>query len=153
MSFESILAKKAADISRPPPVPPGTYVLQVFGRPNFVDQSRRGGTDYADFQTKIVQIGDNVEPSSIDAFPGGRQALLGFELKGRAGARFYLSENAAWMLKEWLIESLGIEEGEKSIKEMCFEAPGHYVVAEIQNEPTSDGKGMVSSVRSWAKHQ
>lgn len=153
MSFENILNKKATEISRPPPVPPGTYTLQVFGRPNFVDQSRRGGTDYVDFQTKIVAIGDNVEESILATFPGGRAALMGFELKGRAGARFYLSENAMYMVKEWLTESLGIDEGDKTLKELCFEAPGNMVMAEIQNEPTQDGKGMVSTIRSWARVQ
>jgi hypothetical protein len=150
MSLESILAMKGEEVKYAPPLPVGTYTLQMFGKPNFVDQSRRGGTDYVDFQAKVAAIGDSVSQDSIDQFPGGRASIVGMELKGRGGTRFYLSEAALPMLKDWLVETLGID-GTLTLKEMCFQVPGKMCLAEIQQEPTQDGKRMVSNIRSYAK--
>ena len=150
MSLESILAMKGEDIKYAPPLPVGTYTLQIFGKPNFVDQSRRGGTDYVDFSSKVVAIGDNVSVEQIDQFPGGRQAIIGMELKGRGGTRFYLSDAALPMLKDWLVDVLEIDPAQ-DLKGMIFQAPGKMCLAEMQQEPTQDGKRMVSNIRSYAK--
>jgi hypothetical protein len=150
MSLESILAMKGEEIKHVPPLPVGTYTLQLFGKPNFVDQSRRGGTDYVDFQAKVVAIGDTVSQEQLDQFPGGRNAVVGMELRGRGGTRFYLSDAALPMLKEWMVDILDIDPT-LSLKEMCFQVPGKMCLAEMQQEPTQDGKRMVSNIRSYAK--
>lgn len=150
-NMDSVLNTKATDIKRPPPIPVGIYTLQIFGRPNFVDMSRAAKVDYVDFQTKIMAVGDNVSEEDLNAYPGGRQALLGLELKGRNGARFYLSEGALPQLTEWLREVLEIDLEGKSLKEAIFEAPGHMVQCEMSQEPTQDGKGMQNRVQGWAK--
>lgn len=150
-NMDSVLNTKATEIKRPPPIPVGTYTLQIFGRPNFVDMSRAQKTDYVDFQSKIMAVGDNVSEEDLAAYPGGRQALMAHELKGRAGARFYLSEAAVPQLTEWLQEALGIDLEGKTLKEAIFEAPGHMVIAEIGQEPTQDGKGMQNRIASWAR--
>lgn len=151
MSFDSILNKPAAEIKRPPPLPAGTYTLQLYGRPNFVDMSKAGKKDYVDFPCKIVAIGDNISAEDRAAFPGGEAGILAFEPKARQGLRFYASEESAWILKEFLVNALGIDETGKTLKEQCFEAPGHMVLADCQQEPTQDGQGMTTQFRNFAK--
>lgn len=151
-TLDDVLNKKGADVKRPPPMPVGRYLFQVFGRPAFQDMSKAGKNDYVDFPIKVVQIGDDVSQEQIDQFPGGRSALVGHEPKGRSGARFYLSEASQYILVEWLRDALGISD-DQPLKAMCFEAPGHLAWGEVQQEPTQDGKGMQSSIRSWAKHE
>jgi hypothetical protein len=150
-SMDSVLNTKATEIKRAPPIPVGTYTLQIFGRPSFVDMSRQGKTDFVDFQTKIMAVGDTVSEDDLASYPGGRGALLGLELKGRAGARFYLSEAALPQLTEWLSESLGIDLDGKTLKEAIFEAPGHNVTCEMAQEPTQKGDGMQNRIASWAR--
>lgn len=150
-SMDAVLNTKAAEIKRPPPIPVGTYTLQIFGRPSFVDMSKTGKTDYVDFQSKIIAIGDTVSEDDLSAYPGGRQALSGLELKGRQGARFYLSEAALPQLTEWLQDSLGIDLEGKSLKEAIFEAPGHNVICEMAQEPTQKGDGMQNRIAGWAR--
>lgn len=150
-NMDSVLNTKASEIKRPPPIPVGTYTLQIFGRPNFVDMSKSGKKDYVDFQSKIVAIGDTVSEEDLAVYPGGRQALMGMELKSFNGVRFYLSEASLPQLKEWLEEALGIDLENKTLKEAIFEAPGHNVIAEIAQEPTQDGKGMQARIRSYAR--
>lgn len=150
-NMDAVLNTKATEIKRAPPIPVGTYTLQVYGRPSFVDMSRANKTDYADFQLKIISIGDNVSEDDLNGYPGGRQALAGMELKGHGTGRFYLSEKATPQLTEWLEQALGIELEGKSLKEACFEAPGHNVICEMAQEPTQDGKGMQNRIASWAR--
>jgi hypothetical protein len=150
MSLESILATKGEDIKHVPPLPVGTYTLQLFGKPNFQDQSRRGGTDYVDFQSRIVAIGEDVSQEQIDQFPGGRAAILGMELKGRGGTRFYLSDAALPMCTDWMADVLDIDRG-MTFKEMCFQVPGKTCLAVMRQEPSQDGKRMLSNIQSYAK--
>lgn len=151
MSFDAILNKPAGEIKRPPPLPVGTYTLQLTGKPNFMDMSKSGKQDYVDLPCKVVAIGDNVSAEDRASFPGGEAAILGHEPKARSGLRFYLSENSAWILVEFLRDALGIDVESMALKQAIFEAPGHMVLADCQQEPTQDGKGMTSQFRNFAR--
>lgn len=151
MSFDSILNKPASELKRPPPLPAGTYTLQLFGRPNFVDMEKAGKQNYVDLPCKIVAIGDNISAEDRATFPGGEAGILGHEPKARSGLRFYLGENSAFILVEFLKEALGIDTDSKTLKDAIFEAPGHMVLADCQQEPTQDGKGMTSQFRNFAR--
>lgn len=151
-SMESVLNQKASEIKRPPPVPVGTYTLQFHGRPTFVDMERQGKASYVDFQSKIMALSDEMSEEDIAAYPGGRAALLGQDIKPRHGwCRFYLTESSAVQLKEWIEDILQIDMEGKTLKEACFDVPGHMAIAEVQQTPTQDGKGMIAEIRGWAR--
>lgn len=148
--LNDILNKPATDIKRPPPIPAGVYTIQLFGKPNFTDKKGQGA-DFVEFPSKIVAVSDTVTEESIAAFPGGRAALMGHELKGQGGVRFYLTDDSAWRLTEFMTDTLGIEGEGRNVKEMCFDVPGKMCQIEVAQEPTQDGKGMLSRIRSFAR--
>lgn len=151
-SMESVLNTKASEVKRPPPLPVSNYTLQLHGRPNFVDMERQGKSSYVDFQSKIMGISEDTSDEDLAAYPGGRAVIMGMDVKPRHGwCRFYLSEGALPQLTEWLHDVLGIDLEGKSLKEACFEVPGHMAIAEVQQTPTQDGKGMIAEIRGWAR--
>jgi len=139
-NFSSILDRKASEIEEPKALPVGTYLVILQGQYQ-MGQSSQKKTDFIFFPSKILQPQEDVSQSEIEAFGG----VQGKELKGRQGLLFYLTDESAYRLKEFLIDHLGIEANnasgqEKSIKEMCMEAPGKQVLATISHQPSDDGK-------------
>lgn len=152
-AFESVLNRKSTEIKPPEPLPVGNYTVQFFGRPVFQDNSKSAGkASYVEFPCKIVAIGDNVDQEQAANFKGG---LMGHEIKGFSGARFYTSDDALWRLVEFMTDALGIDKGTedspRSLKDMVFEVPGKACLITIKQEPSQDGKRMQSRIDGFAK--
>jgi hypothetical protein len=146
-TFEEILNKPAEEIQRPPPYPVGSYLVQIKGTPVFGESSQKK-TKYVAFTGQFLQPMDDVNPQELQAFGG----IQGKELKaGRNGLIYYITDDAVWRLKEFLVDHLGLDEGGKGLKELIAEAPGHQVVVTYRQEPTQDGKGFVSTVAATSR--
>jgi hypothetical protein len=145
-NFSSILDRKASTIEEPKPFPVGTYLVLLQGQPIRGESSQKK-TEYWDFPSKILQPQSDVSQEEIEKFGG----VQGKELKGRGGLRFYITEESAYRMKEFLTEHLGIDEGEKTMREMLAEAPGKQVYVTISHQPSDDGKRIYSQVVSTAR--
>jgi len=139
-NFSSILDRKSSEVEEPKALPVGTYLVILQGQYQ-MGQSSVKKTDFIFFPSKILAAQEDVSQSEIEAFGG----VQGKELKGRQGLQFYLTEESAYRLKEFLVDHLGIaptnpDGSEKSMKEMCMEAPGKQVLAVVSHQPSDDGK-------------
>lgn len=139
-SFEDILNKPASEIKSPPAYPVGTYHCLVDGPPT-PGKSSQKQTDFLGYKFKILSpMGD------VDAAAAAEQQIIGKIIS----SEFYITEAAAWRLKEMLVEHLGIEEGNKSLKELIAESPGKQVLVKLRHEISQDGKRVFHRLDSTA---
>jgi hypothetical protein len=134
-SFSSILDRAPSEIEKPKPLPQGSYITQIVGQPRF-DQSTKKKTDFVEFTHKLLQAQDDVDEDELKALGGVKDKVM--------KNTFYLTESAAWRLKEFL-EHCGIDEAD-SLREMIEETPGKQVGVFINHEASQDGTSIFARV-------
>lgn len=139
-SFEEILNKPSTEIKPPPAYPVGTYHCLVDGPPA-PGKSSQKQTDFLQFKFKILS-----PMQDVDAQQAAEQQIVGKIIQ----SDYYITETAVWRLKDMLVEHLGIEEGDKSLRELVSEAPGRQVLVKLRHEMSQDGKRIFHRVESTA---
>ena len=134
-NFGSILDRAPSEIEKPKPLPQGSYITQIVGQPRF-DKSSKKQTEFVEFTHKLLQAQDDVDEDELKALGGVKDKVM--------KNTFYLTESAAWRLKEFL-EHCGIEEGD-SLREMIEETPGKQVGVFINHEASQDGTSVFARV-------
>lgn len=123
-SLTDVLNKRARDIDAPKALPPGTYLGIVDG--NFTEvQSQEKRTPGAQFMIRLLQP-INVSDDKALAEAGG---CVGKTVRHT----LYVTENSEFFLKSFLVDHLGIDEGDKTIAELLSEAPGKQVGVVLRN--------------------
>lgn len=140
-SFEDILNKPASEIKAPQAYPVGTYHCLVDGPPA-PGKSSQKQTDFLQFKFKILSPMQDVDAAQV-----AEQQVVGKIIS----SDYYVTEAAAWRLKELLIDHLDIEEGSKSLRELVSEAPGKQVLVKLRHELSQDGKRVYHRVESTAR--
>lgn len=131
-NFGAILDKAPSDIKPPEALPVGSYLTVVQGMPKY-DKSTKKGTEFAEYNLVIQQALDDVDEGELKAVEGG---VNGKVIK----ATYYLTDAAAWRLKEFL-EHCGLDvEGAESLRELMEQPNGCQVVAHLKHEASDDGK-------------
>ena len=144
-SFEEILNRPASETKAPQAYPVGTYHTLIDGPPT-PGKSSQKQTDFLQFKHKILS-----PMQDVDAAQAAEQQIVGKVISND----YYITEGAAWRLKELLVDHLGIEEAngkgeEKSLREMVAEAPGKQVLVKLRHELSQDGKRVFHRVDSTA---
>lgn len=150
-NFSSILDRKPDEIEEPKPFPVGWYLVILQGQPQKGESSQKK-TEYWDFPCKILAPQEGVSQEEIEKFGG----VQGKELKGRSGLRYYVTEESAYRLKEFLIDHLAIDPtasdgSTKTMRMLMAEAPGKQCLVEIRHNPSQDGKRLYSEVNATAR--
>jgi hypothetical protein len=148
-TFGSILDKPSSEIERPKPLPTGTYQCIVDGQPR-MDKSSKKGTEFVEFSLRPMGALDDVnEKDLIAALTSGDGSVKALSDK-RIRATYYLTEDALWRLKKFLVNDLQITEGKKKIRQMVSEAQNQQVLATIKHVPSEDGTGIFPQLASTA---
>ena len=126
-TFGSILDKPVGKIKEPVAMPTGTYTFVVLHRR--YDKSSKKQTEFVEFTCNYLDAGDDVDQDALKEAGG----IAGKSLK----ATYYLTEEAAYRLKEFLAH-LGIEE-QDTLRPMIEEATGKQFLGTIRHEPSQDG--------------
>jgi hypothetical protein len=144
-SFEEILNRKSSEIRPPQAYPVGSYHCLIDGPPT-PGKSSQKQTDYLRFKFKILSsLGD------VDAAQAAEAQVIGKAIE----SDYYITDAAAYRLKEMLVDHLGIEDfagtpQEKGLKELISEAPGRQLVVKLKHELSQDGKRVFHRVDSTA---
>lgn len=128
-SFEEILKRPAKEVRPPPAFPVGTYHCLVDGPPE--PGTSASQKNFLRFKFKIISSMEDV-----DARAAAEAQVVGKTVTSDQ----WLTDAASYRLVDFLRDDLGIEEGDKSIEEMIFEAPGKQVLVTLRHEPSQDGK-------------
>jgi hypothetical protein len=144
-TFGSILDKPSTDVERPKPLPTGTYQCVVDGQPR-MDKSSKKGTEFVEFSLKPMAALDDVNEDDLNAsLTSGDGSVKPLSDK-RIRATYYLTEDALWRLKKFLVSDLQIEEGKKKIRQMVGEAQNRQVLATIKHVPSDDGTSIFAQL-------
>lgn len=141
-NFADVLNRPAAAVEKPKPYPIGTYLCIVDG-PAEISKVGKKQTDAAIFKLKILAPGADVDPAAV-AEAGG---VAGKQLR----ITYWLTEDALYRLKQFLVDHLGLAEGSKTLGELLAEAPGCQVYANVGHRPSEDGQTLYADVKSTAK--
>ena len=128
--FASILNTPAETITKPKPLPPGTY-LSVIQGPH--KQREVNDKPVVDITYKTAQAQADVDQAALAESGGvGRQVTQTFFLTNNDGA-----ENT-WPLLNFLENHLGIEKIGKSLSQMLAEIPGKQVLVTVKHNVYTD---------------
>lgn len=130
-SFEDILNKPTEDVQAPPVLPQGPYHTIVVGLPER-GESREKKTPSLTFKHKIVSHLDGVDEEALALIEGG---VIGKEMKNT----FYITENSAFMLKDFLFHC-GIELEGKTMAQALDEVPNKEVIIFIKHDMIGEGE-------------
>lgn len=146
-SFSSILDRQSTEIERPKPFPIGTYLWVVKGQPRF-DKSSKKQTPFVEFTLAAVQAQDDVDQEAMEEYlnrkDGSKKALN----EQSTRATFYLTEDAAWRLTEFL-DHCGVAE-DQTVAQRINDAINCQVYGEIRHEPNEDGTAMFARLGKTA---
>lgn len=140
-NFGAILDKPSSEVSRPPPLPVGEYVVVLQGLPK-LDKTSKKQTEFCEFTVKFLQALDSVDADAL--------AEVGGITDKERRLTFYLTDKSAYRLKEFMVNDLQIEEEGKTLRQMLDETPGRQFIVTIKHTATDDGKGVFDEITSTA---
>lgn len=147
--FSALLSRQSAAVERPKQLPIGNYIWSIKGLPRF-DKSVKKGTPFVEFTCMPLEAQDDVDQDDLEAAltrKDGTKKLLG-DMTQRL--TFYLTEDALWRLKQFLVRDCQIEEGEKTLEQLINDSPGSQFMGTISHTPTDDGEGVYANIKSTA---
>lgn len=148
-TFGSILDKPSAAVERPKPLPTGTYQCVVDGQPR-MDKSSKKGTEFVEFSLKPMAALDDVDEDDLNAALTSGDGSVKPLADKRIRATFYITEDALWRLKNFLVNDLQITEGKKKLRQMVGEAQNREVLAMVKHVPSDDGTGIFAQLAKTA---
>jgi hypothetical protein len=141
MTFEEILDKRSSDIRQLKALPQGTYRAIVKGCPTF-NPVGANQTPAVNFKlTGFVPVG-YIDPDVLAECENIADRELTLNL--------FLTEAAMWRLKQFL-DHLGIEEGDRTLRERLADAPNRPVIVTITHSTGRNSEQIFANVTSIAK--
>ena len=136
-NFGSILDRAPSEIEKPKPLPQGSYITVLVGQPRF-DKSAKKQTEFVEFTHKLLAAQEDVDEDELKAMGGIKEKVM--------KNTFYLTEGAAWRLKEFL-EHCGIDLDEcENLRAAVEETPGKQVGIFVNHEASQDGTSIFARV-------
>ena len=136
-NFGSILDRAPSEIEKPKPIPQGSYITVLAGQPRF-DKSAKKQTEFVEFTHKLLAAQEDVDEDELKSMGGIKEKVI--------KNTFYLTEGAAWRLKEFL-EHCGIDlDNVESLAEGIEETPGKQVGVFINHEASQDGTSVFTRI-------
>jgi len=145
-NFSDILDRAPAEIDKPKPLPTGTYLTVLQGMPR-QDKSAKKQTPFVEFTHKIISAGDDVDQEELETVltmpDGTTKSLQDIVMRNT----FYLTENSAWRLKEFLRDcGFDVDSSDQSLREMIETSTGRSVNIYIKHEPSQDGTSVFATI-------
>lgn len=137
-TVQDILRAKPTEVSRPKPLPTGTYHTMVKGHPEQGESSQKK-TPFVRFMLQPMAIGDDVDEEalkvSLTKADGSSAGLQDRTIR----ATYYLTPDAIWRLEQFL-EHLGFAlDGKASLEQMIAESNGRQCLATLKHTMNDDG--------------
>lgn len=164
-NFGSILDQAPSSISRPKPLPVGSYTTICKGYPR-QDKSSKKGTEFVEFTLGIVSAGEDVDEEDLALAlkkPGEDEGSFALSEKSFRHT-FYLTDASIYRLVDFLVH-LGFEiepdgnggykgvgdDEDKTLRQMISETPNRQVGVNIKHQPSEDGSTVYANVASTFK--
>jgi len=135
MDFGNVTQQSMDDFERPKPLPPGLYSAAVANFDGGTATSE-AKTPYIQFMFNIIEPGPDVDSDALEAF--GDVAGRVISLKP-----FYLTQKAAYRLKDFLGKVCGLEVEGRSFADAVPETVGVVVQLVVTQDPDKDDPEVV----------
>ena len=132
VDFTDVLSKRVDEIEKPKPKPVGTYLGTISGLPKqrtVLPKDGGEGMPVLGFNIKLMAAQPDVDPDSLSEAPDISE-WAGFQYD-----MFLHTEGGVYALKQFLLNTLGIDGDNKSLGEMVAEAPGKQLLVKLKHEP------------------
>lgn len=149
-NFESILDMPASEVSRPKPMPQGTYLGMTKGLPRY-DKSTKKGTAFSEYTAQYLEAQSDVDPEALEeALTQANGDIVPLRERSQR-ITFYHTPGALWRLVKFL-KDLGLEDedGKTSIGELEQQSPGRQFYFHIKHTPSDDGETMFANIDKTA---
>lgn len=140
-NFAALLDEAPSEISRPKPLPAGTYVCVVQGSPRY-DKSSKKQTPFVEFTLGVLTPGDDVDAEELAEMGG---------IEGRTiRATYYLTEDSIYRLDEFH-EHCGIDLSvPASRRQRSDELTNAQVIAVLGHRASDDGSSVFAELKRTA---
>jgi len=139
--FTSVLDMSPDEIERPKPLPPGDYIATINSYVR--DKSSQSETPFIEFLTTPVEALESVDEDwlkeAMTRIDGSMKKLSDFTIR----IRFYDTPDAAYRLKEFLLDDVQLEQGDKSIGQLVEDAINAQVTVSVKHA-SRDGRVFVN---------
>lgn len=149
-NFSDILDRTPSEIEKPKPLPVGTYATVLIGQPR-QDKSAKKQTPFVEFMHKFMTPGEDVNADALKEAltmaDGTVKKLNDITMRNT----FYLTENSAWRLKDFLSDcGFDVDSEDESLREMIESTAGRQVNVYVKHTPSQDGKSTFAEIGSTA---
>jgi len=135
VDFSKLLSKSADDITKPKPVPVGTY-SGVIKKYEYLESKNENKTPYVRFTVGLQAPGDDVDASELENVDLTKKSFR---------KDFYLTEDAQYRVKEFA-ESCGIATSGRSLGEIIPDVVNAQVLVGITQQSSADGSEIYNNV-------
>jgi hypothetical protein len=148
-SFEDILDTPSEDVTRPQPIPQGTYHCMVKG--NYTPgEAPTTKNEFSEWTLGITQVQDDVDEEALTEFLKQSNGQVGRITDKTIKYRTWHTDKTIHRLKQFLTHC-GIPERDENdekltLRERMQFAPNCQVGVHIKHKPTTDGESMFAEV-------
>lgn len=139
-NLEAILNMQADEITAPPSIPAGSYVATVASFKSVESSQKK--TPGIEFTMKITEAKEDVDEDALAQYRADGGEVIGTEMAHTSWA----SEKSAFMLRDFLKDTLGISSGGRTMAAMLDEVVGKECIIKVVHQPSSDGKRVFARV-------
>ena len=137
VDFSKLLSKSADDITKPKPVPVGTY-SGVIKKYEYLESKNENKTAYVRFAVRLQAPHDDVDPSDLEGVDLTKKSLR---------KDFYLTEDAQYRVKEFA-ESCGVATSGRSLAEIIPDIVNAQVLVGNTQQSSPDGSEIYNNVNT-----
>jgi hypothetical protein len=130
VDFNSILDTPADEIKAKPPLPVGSYLWRISKMDSV--KSAKKGTDGIEFTLACLEAKDDVDQEMLEAAGG--------IVNRTTRTTFYVTADSANMLKEFLVNKVGLEGSGRTLRQLLAEALNQVVGGIVEHGVTKDGR-------------
>lgn len=150
-NFTSILDKPAEALEAPKPIPVGTYLALISG-PETYSKVGANQTDLVSWPVKLMAPQEDVDMAALNESLSSKDGTM--KAIGDVKLKFdqFLTEASAFMVRDFLKNTLGIDESGKTLRQMISEALGKQMLVTIKHGLTKgDNPRVFAQIGDTAK--
>lgn len=131
-NFMSILDKPADSLEAPKPLPVGTYLALISG-PETYKEVGANKTNFVGWPIKLVQPQGDVDVTALNEALAQKDGTVKALGDVKINHEMALTENSAFIVRDFLQNTLGIDPAGKSLRQMISEALGKQLIVTIKH--------------------
>jgi hypothetical protein len=141
VNFSNLLSTAVDKIEKPMPLPAGTYDV-IITKYEFDETKNEKKTPYCKVFFKVLSAGEDVDAEELAKIANLSDKVLSFS--------YYLTPDALWRFKEFLVDILGLTDGD-TLEALIPGVVGQSAKASVEHTLSRDGTETYAQVNRILK--